>query len=150
MKVQTVSKLALGAAILGAGILVMGAQSGPTTIRVVERATTDATVDLGTTGDSIGDTLAFANAVYDAANKVQVGTDQGMCTRTIPGKAYECNWTLSLKDGQITVEGPFLDAGDSVLSITGGTGAYASARGQMKLHARDAKGSEYDFTYELR
>ena len=29
-----------------------------------------------------------------------------------------------MSDGQITVEGPFLDAGDSVLAITGGTGAY--------------------------
>jgi hypothetical protein len=66
------------------------------------------------------------------------------------GKAWECNWTMSLKDGQLTVEGPFLDAGDSVLAITGGTGKYAAARGQMKLHARDAKGTAYDFVYELQ
>jgi hypothetical protein len=36
------------------------------------------------------------------------------------------------------------------MAITGGTGKYAGARGQMKLHARDEKGSEYDFTYELQ
>ncbi len=36
-----------------------------------------------------------------------------------------------------------------VLAITGGTGKYSAARGQMKLHARNEKGSEYDFVYEL-
>jgi hypothetical protein len=35
------------------------------------------------------------------------------------------------------------------MAITGGTGRYVNARGQMKLHARDEKGSAYDFTYEL-
>ena len=37
-----------------------------------------------------------------------------------------------------------------VLAVTGGTGKYRGARGEMKLHARDAKGSEYDFTFNLR
>ena len=46
-------------------------------------------------------------------------------------------------------EGPFLDAGDSTLSITGGTGAYRAARGTMDLHARDAQGSAYDFTFHV-
>jgi hypothetical protein len=36
-----------------------------------------------------------------------------------------------------------------VLAITGGTGAYAEARGEMQLHARNAAGSEYDFTYRI-
>ena len=34
-------------------------------------------------------------------------------------------------------------------AITDGTGKYSAARGQMKLHARNEKGSEYDFVYEL-
>ena len=119
-------------------------------ITVVERATTDAVTDTGTNGDSAGDLLTFANAVYDAANTKQTGTDQGVCFRTEVGKAWECLWTTTLADGQITVEGPFLDKGDSMLAITGGTGKYANARGQMKLHARDDKGSEYDFVFELQ
>lgn len=119
-------------------------------ISVVERAETDAVTDTGAKGDTVGDVLTFANPVFDHANKTQVGTDQGYCVRTAVGKSWECMWTLTLKDGQITVEGPFLDAGDSVLAITGGTGKYAGARGQMKLHARDAKGTAYDFAYELQ
>jgi hypothetical protein len=69
--------------------------------------------------------------------------------RTVPGTSFECAWTTSLEDGQITVEGPFLDAGDSTLAITGGTGAYRDATGTMDLHARDAQGTAYDFTFHV-
>ena len=103
----------------------------------------------GDKGDTAGDILTFANEVYDADDKNKVGSDQGICFRTLVGKAWECFWTLSLDKGQITVEGPFLDAGDSVLAITGGTGDYDTASGTMSLHARNDKGTEYDFTYEV-
>jgi hypothetical protein len=118
-------------------------------IKVVERPVGETTVDLGAKGDSIGDLLVFANGVFDSANKTQIGSDQGYCVRTIVGKSWECFWTLTLKAGQITVEGPFMDEGDSLFSVTGGTGKYAGAKGSMKLHPRDAKASSYDFTYDL-
>ena len=118
-------------------------------IKVVERAVGETTVDLGAKGDSVGDLLVFSNGVFDQANKVQLGTDQGYCVRTIVGKSWECMWTITLKGGQITIEGPFMDAGDSLLAVTGGTGDYAGAKGSMKLHPRDAKSSSYDFTYDL-
>jgi len=48
------------------------------------------------------------------------------------------------------VEGPFKDDGsNTVLAITGGTGVFSSARGQMTLHYRDPKGTEFDFIYEI-
>jgi hypothetical protein len=119
------------------------------TIKLVERASTDVVTDTGAKDDSVGDILTFANEVFDEANATQVGTDNGWCVRTAVGKAWECFWTMMLKDGQITVEGPFLDAGDSVLAITGGTGAYAGAGGEMNLHARNAEGTEYDFVYNI-
>ena len=56
--------------------------------------------------------LTFANPVFAKGNRTQVGTDQGYCVRTVAGKAWECWWTMSLKDGQLTVEGPFLDKVD--------------------------------------
>ncbi len=116
---------------------------------LVERPVGETTVDLGAKGDSVGDLLVFANKVYDAANKAEVGSDQGYCVRTVVGKSWECFWTLLLKAGQITVEGPFMDAGDSLLVVTGGSGKYAGARGSMKLHPRDATPTGYDFTYDL-
>lgn len=118
-------------------------------IVVVERPVGETTVDLGAKGDSVGDLLVFANKVYDAGNKAQVGTDQGYCVRTIVGKSWECFWTLTLTAGQITVEGPFLDTGDSLMVVTGGSGKYAGAKGSMKLHPRDATPTGYDFTYDL-
>jgi Allene oxide cyclase len=118
-------------------------------LQVVERAMTDTTVDLGPKGDSVGDLLTFANPVYDAGNRTQLGTDQGYCVRVVVGKSWECFWTLILAGGEITVEGPFYDSGDSTMVVTGGTGKYAGAKGAMKLHARDAKATSYDFIYEL-
>ena len=118
-------------------------------LQVVERAMTDTTVDLGPKGDSVGDLLTFANPIYDAANKTQLGTDQGYCVRVVVGKSWECFWTLILAGGEITVEGPFYDSGDSTMVVTGGTGKYAGAKGAMKLHARDAKATSYDFIYDL-
>ena len=118
-------------------------------IQVVERALTDTTIDLGAKGDSVGDLLTFANPIYDAANKTKLGSDQGYCVRVVVGKSWECFWTLLLADGEITVEGPFYDSGDSVMVVTGGTGKYAGAKGAMKLHSRDAKSTSYDFLYEL-
>lgn len=118
-------------------------------LQFVERALTDTTIDLGAKGDSVGDLLTFANPIYDAANKTKLGSDQGYCVRVVVGKSWECFWTLMLAEGQITVEGPFFDTGDSVMVVTGGTGKYAGAKGDMKLHARDAKSTAYDFLYEL-
>jgi len=116
---------------------------------VVEHALTDTVVDTGVKGDSLGDLLAFGNPIFSADDKKQIGSDQGSCVRTVVGKAWECEWTLALKGGSLVVQGPFLDAGDSVLAVTGGTGKWSRARGSMKLHARDAKGSAYDFTYSV-
>ena len=120
------------------------------TFTVVEHATTDATTDTGKKGDSAGDILTFANALYNAGNTKKVGSDNGYCIRTVVGKSYECIWTAFLAGGQITIEGPFLDAGPSKLSITGGTGKYSRARGWMDLRSRNEKGTEFDFVYHVQ
>ena len=119
-------------------------------LKMVEHATTDAVTDTGASGDSAGDILTFANEVYDADDKDKVGSDQGICFRTVAGKAWECFWTLSLDKGQLTVEGPFYDAGNSVLAITGGTGEFAGATGDMALSARDPEGKAYNFIYHVK
>ena len=80
-----------------------------------------------------------------------VGHDNGYCVRTTPGVAWECNWTIFLNGGQITVEGPYYDnpKHDSLLAITGGTGIYMQAQGQMLLHDHFGDATQYDFTYML-
>jgi hypothetical protein len=120
-------------------------------LHVIEHAVNETTthVAAGVKDDAVGDLLTFANPVFDAANKTQLGTDHGWCVRVVVGKSWECFWTLLLKEGRITVEGPFYDSGDSVLVITGGTGKYAGAKGQMTLHDRGTKPTNYDFVYDL-
>jgi allene oxide cyclase len=118
-------------------------------IHVVEHATTDAVTNHADgTADSVGDLLTFTNDVFDADDTTRVGHDQGFCIRTIVGQAWECWWTTFLPEGQLTVEGPFYDAKDSRLAITGGTDVYAHARGWMELNLR-AGGTEYDFIFHL-
>ena len=117
-------------------------------ITVIEHATTDTTTDTGTSGDSVGDILTFANDVFDATNATKAGSDQGYCVRVVAGTSYECTWTTILPGGQIVVAGPFYDAKDSTLAITGGTGRYRNARGTMELHAR-AGGTEYAFVFHV-
>jgi Allene oxide cyclase barrel like domain len=121
---------------------------GGKAITVIEHASTDTTTDTGATGDSVGDVLTFANDVFDATNAHKVGTDQGYCLRVVAATSYECTWTTFLPGGQIVVAGPFYDAKDSTLAITGGTGRYRDARGTMELHAR-AGGTEFAFVFHV-
>ena len=156
----------LAAVVAAAGLAVTSAQANQHThvqrsattrtslaapqITVVERAVTDTAVDVGPTGDSRGDLLAFANPVYNRTNANKVGRDQGSCIRTVVGKAWQCSFTTWLAKGSLVVEGPFYDTRDSVLAITGGTGSYSRARGVMHLHARNAKGTAFTFRFTIQ
>jgi allene oxide cyclase len=146
-----------GAAALAAGAVVATASSAKesqahaagTTVHVIEHAITD-TENPGVGGKDVkGNILTFNNPVYNLTNTKQVGHDEGFCTRVQPTQGiWECLWTTFLKGGQITVQGPYYDTRNSVLSITGGTGAYRDSRGQMPLLSRNG-GKEYDFIFEL-
>lgn len=121
---------------------------GGKTISVVEHATTDAVTN-GTAGDDVGNILTFANEVFNRADTEQVGTTQGSCVRIVVGESWECSWTTFLPKGQITVQGPFYDTGDSVLAITGGTGKYRNARGEMELKFHNPAGTKFDFVFHV-
>ena len=126
---------------------------GPRVIHVVEHAITDTVQQFHPPQNSLGDVLGFHNPVYNASNTRQVGTDNGFCIRTVAtGKTeWECAWTTLLAGGDLTVQGPYYDAGtDTTLAITGGTGRFTGAQGSMLLHATgNPVGSEYDFIFTL-
>jgi allene oxide cyclase len=125
------------------------AHAAGTTVHVVEHAITDTEIPTGGGQDVKGNILTFNNPVFNAANKKRVGHDEGFCTRiAVKQGIWECLWTTFLKGGQITVQGPFYDKRNSVLSITGGTGAYRHSRGEMVLRSRNG-GKEYDFIFKL-
>jgi allene oxide cyclase len=118
------------------------------TVHVIEHAITDTEIPVNGK-DGKGNPLTFNNPVFNLANQKQVGHDEGFCMRLAPKQGiWECLWTTFLKGGQITVQGPYYDKRNSVLSITGGTGAYRNARGEMALNARDG-GAEYDFIFQI-
>jgi hypothetical protein len=118
-------------------------------IVVIEHATTDAVVDLGEEGDTAGDTLVFSNELFDADNANVVGTSAGSCVRTVVGKAWECTWSNTLENGSLTAQGTFYDTGDGTFAITGGTGDYSGATGEMKLKKHNEEGTEYEFAFEI-
>jgi allene oxide cyclase len=125
------------------------ARTSGATVHVIEHAVTDTVIPSGGGKDKKGNLLTFNNNVYNVANNKIVGHDEGFCTRIAPKDgSWECLWTTFLRGGQITVQGPYYDTKNSVLSITGGTGIYRDARGQMVLNARDG-GKEYDFIFQL-
>ncbi len=119
-------------------------------LHVIDHSAPEATLDVPPPGDSLGDQFYFNDPVFDASNTKQIGVDQGICFRmTRGGHQFECHWTTYLPEGQITVEGPFQFPADSMLAIMGGTGAYKEARGQMRLHARDPQGAQFDFFFQI-
>jgi allene oxide cyclase len=121
-----------------------------TTVHVIEHATTDVVIDTGKPGDTTGDLLTWHNDIYDENDSAKVGTDQGSCIRIdVKGGTWECMWTTELDGGSLTVEGPFLDTGDSTIAVTGGTGIYQNVTGEMELKARAKDGSAYDFIFHL-
>ena len=135
------------ALLLTAGLAASPAAAFTLDLTLIEKADSDKVTDPGEKGDSVGDILTFNNEVFEDGKSA--GRDNGWCVRTVVGKTWECTWTTMLSDGQITVEGMVLDAGDSTLTVTGGTGNYAGASGELKLHSRDPKNTEYDFVFHL-
>jgi len=143
--------VALGAVALILAVPAFAAPAHVTRLDVVERAETDTiSVHGGSAADNVGDVLTFNNPIYDAGNTRKIGSDQGYCVRLVVGKTMECHWTLLLATGQIMVDGPVNDGPDTLLAVTGGTGAYRGATGEILIHARDAKATAYDFHYRLQ
>ena len=122
----------------------------PVTIHVIEHPNTDAVIDTGVPGDTTGDLLTFHNPVFNATNSTRAGRDQGDCIRISPRLGtWECRWLTQIQgQGSIMVEGAFNDSRDTTLAVTGGTGNFQNARGQMALHYR-TKAGVYDFVFDL-
>lgn len=126
------------------------AAAAPAKFTVVERAVAETTLHRGTADDALGDEIVFANPLYDAQNRVEVGASRGFCLRVELGRHWQCSFTLSLREGSLVIEGDYPDEGDAEFAIVGGTGRYVAARGVLRVHARDAAHSAYDFAVDLR
>jgi hypothetical protein len=112
---------------------------------------TDHELDLGASGLSVGDRFIFATDAFRKGERVGVGAGDCVTVRFRPGRDQPqahndlCVATLSLPEGQITAQGLFDRITGPVpvtLAITGGTGAYRTAHGELLSPGPDAEGDE--------
>jgi hypothetical protein len=149
--------IAAALAVLLGGVLAsvnLGEQSAAAKemLVLIEHVTNEQVVDLSDEGDTVGDTLVFSNELYDDQNANEVGRSHGSCMRTVVGESWDCTFTSTLENGSLVVTGPFYDDGAGTFAITGGTGDYAGASGQMTLQAAEgstAENQQWEFTFEI-
>ena len=97
-------------------------------------------VDAGAPGPSAGDVAIF-NDGLNRPDGTPAGEFHQVCTLvTFAGNrftsGYECTGTIALKAGTITLQGSFTPARpDQVDAISGGTGAFRTARGEIETQA---------------
>lgn len=112
-------------------------------------------IDVGTEGESLGDYFVFSDDLYRQGRLV--GTLEGQCTVTrIDEEAgafhQQCLVTALLPEGQLTVQGAIVFEAESdvdrfTLAITGGTGRYDDAAGQV--HVRFVSDTETRIRVDL-
>jgi len=152
------TKIALGAIVavilvlVTAGITAASATSKSTTnttstpatkvIDLTARALQGGDVDEPPKGPSVADYFVFSETLTRRSDGRRVGESGGNCQVTRLGAnqepaALHCVATLRLRQGQITVQGLITESGPTFyVAITGGTGAYQTAHGQMRVIRR--------------
>jgi allene oxide cyclase-like protein len=114
------------------------------TFTLTSKTGPEADLDLGEKGFGLGDQFVFSDTLFRGDK--QVGRDGGSCTivqfttETEP-VTVNCVVTLELRRGQLTAQGliTFAEANDApfFVAITGGTHAYKTAHGQIRVTSVD-------------
>ena len=138
----------LAIVVLGAFLTVTGvanAHDGKRSLRLVATEVQSESLDLGAPGPSLGDELIISESL--AWRGRDVGTSGIVCTVTHATPPYDvltfhCVATLSLRRGQITLQGLIEvqgedDNGPWRVAITGGTGAFRGAGGEAIVRGTD-------------
>ncbi|MEW2514646.1 hypothetical protein [Streptomyces sp. NPDC046870] len=119
------------------------------TFELVGEQTSSGEVDLGEPGISVGDQRIVHEDLYRDGEKV--GDHSAVCTFTrVSPAALQCIGTFALPEGQFSAQSLLhLPAPSSVdVGITGGSGAYSTARGFVRTVPAGA--TERHFTVHLR
>jgi hypothetical protein len=128
---------------------------GKKTLKIVATELQSDYLDLGAPGPSLGDELVFSESLRQDGR--DVGTSGVVCTvtHTVPPydvQMFHCVGTLSLRRGQITLQGLIEvqgedDPGPFTVAITGGTGAYRGAGGEAVVRVRPSGTSVYKLRF---
>jgi allene oxide cyclase-like protein len=136
-KLGAIATGALLLAITASGASLAGTGPGgtPQTIRLEERTADFAYLDQGEQGPSLGDQIVFHGRLFDEGGE-RAGLDAGSCVQTSSTNEFHCATTTRLRGGSLTAQGlvrgasiPFV----AIFAITGGTGEFADAGGQLRL-----------------
>jgi Allene oxide cyclase barrel like domain len=144
--VIAVVALAVGIALPAAGSTGNAAQDQ--TIRVTAVTTEQKLLDLGGPGFSLGNEIVFSQKLLQGAN--QVGHDGSVCTEvSVARQEAQCIATYSFPGGQITAQALVIFGSTAPYdgSITGGTGKYEGAKGE--LHVQNVSPTEGILTFHL-
>jgi hypothetical protein len=132
--------VAVTVATVSAAPATSSANGSAETLRLTGRSVQEAQLDLGAAGESLGDQIVFTEDLFRRGQ--EVGTLGGVCTVTglepAVSVTFQCQATASLPDGQITSQGlvtfsPETEGQPFRIAITGGTGAYRTAHGQVTV-----------------
>ena len=122
--------------VVAAGLLVTTNASGQSALRVVVGGLNEVkAVDVDGDGLRLGDRIAARGPLFDETQTERLGSAYVHCLvhRRIVDQdrgLWNCNYVLELADGDLVLQG--LDPrgpGVYEMSVLGGTGAYAGARG---------------------
>jgi hypothetical protein len=137
MKRTAVGLAAVAALGVAALIPSVGQSQAPRTITLDSHTKSVKVVDLPPRGKSSAGDLVMAISTLRNSEGARVGTEYIDCNltgraRTFESANYECTGTSKLGDGTITYAGNLrLAAREITVAVTGGTGAYDGASGNL-------------------
>jgi hypothetical protein len=161
----TISRTLLAATVAAAAILgiAASASSEPSVskgkvhvLKVHSKGTNDFIIDADHSAtsdtpapDSVGDQIAFNGRFF--AGGEQVAREGGVCTLVELPSIYHCNATNWFEKGKLTVQfiGDFSSTEPGHFAITGGTGAYRGASGEV-LYVGTPDGANVTFRFKTR
>ena len=114
-------------------------------------------LDLGDSGFSLGDEIVLADDLLRAKGGAKLGSDGGVCTVVRVDDAasttgtLQCPVTLSLRGGQLFTVGLVHLAngaltGTQVVAVSGGTGEYRRAQGELAVEFLTPTEASYTIT----
>ena len=118
-----------------------GDESGGRTIVVIEKTTSQHFLDLGKAGPSPGDMFFFASQFWNANQTHKLGSNRGHCVLESQSVAH-CVGTGRLLGGRLEFAGETTTTGsNSIIAITGGTGALDGAEGHVSIRNLNPEGT---------
>jgi allene oxide cyclase len=148
------SAVVAAAAFVGVAFTALADTSAPARahrFRLIEHLDLVTFVDDPPAGESVGDRFALDDSLFDATNTRRVGRTFSVCTQigTSP-TFFQCVVTVVIGNDSLEAQGGFdLATTASTLAITGGTGRYRRARGEVIVRTDPATPDEAVLDFRL-